>query len=126
VLAPSADTSPTSRIADAFAESFPGACLTRLMCQFSAPVSLSQRRNPLAPAQHEADEIRVLVWMLQVGTRSKGPILCGDAHQLPLVGLRISKWRTNELYVYQLALSKHGQSVAADLLSIKSGPSSRA
>ena len=65
VLASSADTSPQSKIADAFSEVFPGACLTRVMSEFSVPVSLSQRRNPLATPQQESDEIRVIVWMLQ-------------------------------------------------------------
>ena len=65
VLASSANTCPQSKLADIFSETFSGACLTQVMSEFSLPISLSQRRNPLASSQQEADEIRIIVWLLQ-------------------------------------------------------------
>ncbi|EFX76720.1 hypothetical protein DAPPUDRAFT_54916 [Daphnia pulex] len=65
VLAGSANTSPQSKLADVFSEMFNSACLIQIMSEFSVPVSLSQRRNPLATPEQESEEIKIIIWMLQ-------------------------------------------------------------
>ncbi|KAI9564992.1 hypothetical protein GHT06_008734 [Daphnia sinensis] len=65
VLAGSANTSPQSKLADAFSETFSSTCLIQIMSEFSVPVSLSQRRNPLATPEQESEEIQIIIWMLQ-------------------------------------------------------------
>jgi len=65
VLAPSANTSPQSKLADIFSETFPNCCLIQVMSEFSVPVSISQRRSPLATPEQETEEVQVIVWMLQ-------------------------------------------------------------
>lgn len=65
VLANSANTSPQSKLADAFSETFGSACLVQIMSEFSVPLSLSQRRSPLATPEQEAEEIQIIIWMLQ-------------------------------------------------------------
>lgn len=65
VLAGSANTSPQSKLADVFSETFNSACLIQIMSEFSVPISLSQRKNPLATAEEEYEEIQIIIWMLQ-------------------------------------------------------------
>ena len=65
VLAESANTSPNSKLADIFSETFKNSCLIEIMAEFSVPVSLSQRRSPLASPEEESEEIRVIIWLLQ-------------------------------------------------------------
>lgn len=65
VLSESANTSPNSKLADVFSESFNNGCLIEIMAEFSVPVSLSQRRSPLASPEEESEEIQVIIWLLQ-------------------------------------------------------------
>ena len=63
VLSSSANTSP--QLADIFSETFSSTCLVQIMSEFSVPVSLSQRRSPLATPEQESEEIQIIIWMLQ-------------------------------------------------------------
>lgn len=65
VLAGSADSSSQSKLVDAFSETFKNACLIDVMSEFSVPMSLSQRRNPLATPEQDAEEIQIIIWLLQ-------------------------------------------------------------
>lgn len=65
VLANSANTSPQSKLADTFAETFTSACLIQIMSEFSVPISLSMRRSPLATPEQESEEVQIIIWMLQ-------------------------------------------------------------
>lgn len=35
------------------------------MSEFSVPISISQRRSPLATPEQESEEVQIIVWMLQ-------------------------------------------------------------
>uniref|UniRef100_A0A665VCA6 GATOR complex protein NPRL3 n=1 Tax=Echeneis naucrates TaxID=173247 RepID=A0A665VCA6_ECHNA len=62
MLSPHANISLYSRLAEHFAQQFPGHDLPSMLAKFSLPVSLAEFRNPLeAPAQL----IQMVVWMLQ-------------------------------------------------------------
>ena len=39
--------------------------IIQVMSEFSVPVSISQRRSPLATPEQETEEVQVIVWMLQ-------------------------------------------------------------
>lgn len=65
VLAGSADSSSQSKFVDAFAETFKSASLIEVMSEFSVPISLSQRRNPLSTPEQDAEEIQIIIWLLQ-------------------------------------------------------------
>lgn len=90
VLAGSANTSPQSKLADIFSETFNSACLIQIMSEFSVPVSLSQRRNPLATPEQESEEIQIIIWMLQhhllIQLHTYVQIVVDDTHQRSFKG----------------------------------------
>uniref|UniRef100_A0A7N9IBQ8 GATOR1 complex protein NPRL3 C-terminal HTH domain-containing protein n=1 Tax=Macaca fascicularis TaxID=9541 RepID=A0A7N9IBQ8_MACFA len=63
MLSPNAsDVLPSSQ---QFSHQFPSHDLPSVLAKFSLPVSLSEFRNPLAPAVQETQLIQMVVWMLQ-------------------------------------------------------------
>lgn len=90
VLAGSANTSSQSKLADVFSEAFNSACLIQVMSEFSVPISLSQRRDPMATQEEEAEEIQIIIWMLQhhllIQLHTYVQIVVDDKHQKSFKG----------------------------------------
>uniref|UniRef100_A0A2K5MHP0 GATOR complex protein NPRL3 n=1 Tax=Cercocebus atys TaxID=9531 RepID=A0A2K5MHP0_CERAT len=65
MLSPNASVCLYSPLAEQFSHQFPSHDLPSVLAKFSLPVSLSEFRNPLAPAVQETQLIQMVVWMLQ-------------------------------------------------------------
>ncbi|XP_036683259.1 GATOR1 complex protein NPRL3 isoform X4 [Kogia breviceps] len=65
MLSPNASVCLYSPLAEQFSRQFPSHDLPSVLAKFSLPVSLSEFRNPLAPAVQETQLIQMVVWMLQ-------------------------------------------------------------
>uniref|UniRef100_A0A2K6ANK1 GATOR complex protein NPRL3 n=1 Tax=Macaca nemestrina TaxID=9545 RepID=A0A2K6ANK1_MACNE len=65
MLSPNASACLYSPLAEQFSHQFPSHDLPSVLAKFSLPVSLSEFRNPLAPAVQETQLIQMVVWMLQ-------------------------------------------------------------
>ncbi|XP_034297263.1 GATOR1 complex protein NPRL3 isoform X3 [Pantherophis guttatus] len=65
MLSPNASVCLYSPLAEEFSSQFPGHDLPAVLSKFSWPVSLSELKDPLAPAIQETHLIRMVAWMLQ-------------------------------------------------------------
>ncbi|XP_041035501.1 LOW QUALITY PROTEIN: GATOR complex protein NPRL3 [Carcharodon carcharias] len=65
MLSPDANICIYSPLAEDFSQQFPGNSLLNVLSKFSLPTSLSQFKNPLAPAVQEAQLVQMVIWMLQ-------------------------------------------------------------
>ncbi|KAM6423811.1 GATOR1 complex protein NPRL3 isoform 1-T1 [Liasis olivaceus] len=65
MLSPNASVCLYSPLAEEFSCQFPGHDLPAVLSKFSWPVSLSEFKDPLAPAIQETHLIRMVAWMLQ-------------------------------------------------------------
>ncbi|XP_013925739.1 PREDICTED: nitrogen permease regulator 3-like protein [Thamnophis sirtalis] len=65
MLSPNANVCLYSPLAEEFSSQFPGQDLPAVLSKFSWPVSLSELKDPLAPAIQETHLIRMVAWMLQ-------------------------------------------------------------
>ncbi|XP_067140481.1 GATOR1 complex protein NPRL3 isoform X2 [Centruroides vittatus] len=65
ILSPTAPTNLNSPLVEKFSKKFPGMSLLPMLSKFSLPISLSQLTNPLNLPHQHAQQIQMVVWMLQ-------------------------------------------------------------
>lgn len=65
VVAPDSSTSILSPLVKEFTSRFPGMSLFNVLSEFSLPTPLSEHNNPLGLPQQQAEQVQMVVWMLQ-------------------------------------------------------------
>ncbi|EDO44918.1 predicted protein [Nematostella vectensis] len=65
VVAQSLNMNTLSPLAEGYAASFPGKSLHATLADFSLPSPLAEHYNPLASPQQQAEQVQMVVWMLQ-------------------------------------------------------------
>jgi len=65
VVAPDSSTSILSPLVKEFTSRFPGMSLLNVLSEFSLPTPLSEHNNPLGLPQQQAEQVQMVVWMLQ-------------------------------------------------------------
>lgn len=65
ISSPTAPTNLNSPLVEKFSKKFPGMSLLLMLSQFSLPTALSQLTSPLNLPQQQAQQIQMVVWMLQ-------------------------------------------------------------
>ncbi|KAL9957123.1 hypothetical protein ACROYT_G038725 [Oculina patagonica] len=65
VVAPDSSTSISSPLVEEFTSRFPRMSLHNVLSEFSLPTPLSEHNNPLGLPQQQAEQVQMVVWMLQ-------------------------------------------------------------
>ncbi|ELU15283.1 hypothetical protein CAPTEDRAFT_221562 [Capitella teleta] len=65
VLGPRTNTLVNSALGEKFVEQFPGMSLSAIMAEFSLPSPLGEHRDVLGLPQQQAQEVKMVVWMLR-------------------------------------------------------------